>query len=89
MLITESTYEKNYEFDFLRQKQTLFFRRYFHFNNDYKYTVYIDNDVYIYPTANSLPKIKGLMNVREPEEIHQIFREVNNLNNSYGYYNSG
>ena len=92
LLITESTYEKNYgRFDFLETKNKHYsFERYFHFNNDYKYTVYIDNDVYIYPTANSLPKIKGLMNVREPEgNSSKIFREVNNLNNSYGYYNSG
>ena len=36
------------------------------------------------------PEIKGLMNVREPEgNSSKIFREVNNLDKDYGYYNSG
>ena len=43
------------------------FERYFHFENDYDYTVYIDNDVYIYKDAKELPIIKGLMNAKESE----------------------
>ena len=66
------------------------FERYLHFDNEYDYTIYIDNDVFIYPNAQPLPDIKGLMNVREPEgNSSKIFRQVNNLNNSYAYYNSG
>ena len=92
LLIKESSYEKNYgDFNFLETKNKHYsFERYFHFKNDYDYTIYIDNDVYIYPDATELPIIKGLMNVREPEgNSSKIFREVNNLDNSYGYFNSG
>jgi len=91
-LIKESTYEKNYgAFDFLETKNKHYsFERYFHFKSDYDFTIYIDNDVYIYPDASQLPTIKGLMNVREPEgNSSKIFRKVNNLDNSYGYFNSG
>ena len=92
LLISESIYEKEYgKFDFLETKNKHYsFERYFHFNNEYEYTVYIDNDVYIYPEAKKLPKIKGLMNVREPEgNSSKIFREVNHLNQNIGYFNSG
>ena len=91
-LIKESYYEKNYsKFDFLETKSKHYsFERYFHFNNNYEYTIYIDNDVYIYPEAKELPKINGLMNVREPEgNSSRIFREVNYLDKTYGYFNSG
>ena len=61
-------------FDFLETKNKHYsFERYFHFVNDYDYTIYIDNDVYIYPNAEPLPEINGLMNVREPEEIVRKF----------------
>ena len=92
VLIDESTYEKKYKsFDFLETKNKHYsFERYFHFQNNYDFTIYIDNDVYIYPDAKPLPKIKGLMNVREPEgNSSRIFREVNNLDIKIGYYNSG
>ena len=92
ILITESTYEKKYSgFDFLETKNKHYsFERYFHFVNDYDYTIYIDNDVYIYPNAQPLPEINGLMNVREPEgNSSKIFREVNNLNKNFNYFNSG
>ena len=82
LLVKESLYEKKYsKFDFLETKNKHFsFERYFHFINDYDYTIYIDNDVYIYPDAQQLPDINGLMNVREPEgNSSKIFREVNNL----------
>ena len=37
-----------------------------------------------------MPEFKGLCNVREPEgNSSKIFREVNNLDNSFGYFNSG
>ena len=91
-LVEESMYEKKYgTFDFLETKNKHYsFDRYFHFNNDYDYIVYIDNDVYIYPDAEQLPLIKGLMNVREPEgNSSKIFRSVNNLNDNTGYFNSG
>ncbi len=91
-LVKESVYEKKYaNFDFLETKSKHYsFERYFHFDNEYDYTIYIDNDVFIYPNAKPLPEIKGLMNVREPEgNSSNIFRKVNNLNNSYAYYNSG
>tara|TARA_A100001011_G_scaffold338776_1_gene369803 strand:- start:3198 stop:3926 length:729 start_codon:yes stop_codon:yes gene_type:complete len=91
-LITDSVYEKKYiNFDFLETKNKHFsFERYFHFNNNYNYTIYIDNDVYIYPNAKPLPKIKGLMNVREPEgNSSKIFRAVHNLSEDCGYFNSG
>ena len=91
-LIKESTYEKKYgDFDFLSTKTKHYsFERYFHFDNDYEYTIYIDNDVYIYPDADPLPEINGLRNVREPEgNSSKIFREVNKLDISYHYYNSG
>ena len=40
--------------------------------------------------AEPLPEIIGLRNVREPEgNSSKIFREVNNLDESYGYFNSG
>ena len=92
LLVTESLYEKKYsKFDFLETKNKHFsFERYFHFINDYDYTIYIDNDVYIYPDAQQLPDINGLMNVREPEgNSSKIFREVNNLSNDSQYFNSG
>tara|TARA_B100000989_G_C19515894_1_gene461623 strand:- start:1603 stop:2328 length:726 start_codon:yes stop_codon:yes gene_type:complete len=92
LLVTESYYEKKYgKFDFLETKHKHYsFERYFHFNNEYEYIVYIDNDVYVYPNAKKLPKIKGLMNVREPEgNSSKIFREVNHLNQNIGYFNSG
>ena len=52
-LIKESLYEKKYgKFDFLATKTKHYsFERYFHFNNSYDYTIYVDNDVYIYPDA--------------------------------------
>lgn len=92
LLINTSSYERKYpEFDFLETKNKHYsFERYFHFINDYEFTIYIDNDVYIYPDAAELPQIKGLMNVREPEgNSSKIFREVNNLNQEFNYYNSG
>jgi len=91
-LIKESVYESRYgNFDFLATKNKHYsFERYFHFNNDYDYTIYIDNDVYIFPDAEALPEFEGLRNVREPEgNSSKIFREVNNLDDSYGYFNSG
>ena len=67
-----------------------FLGRYFHFENNYDYTIYLDNDVFVYPNAKPLPKINGLMNVREPEgSSSTIFRKVNFLDESHGYYNSG
>ncbi len=92
LLIHESEYEKKYgEFDFLATKFKHYsFERYFHFNNNYDYTIYIDNDVYIFPDAERLPEFNGLGNVREPEgNSSRIFREINNLDNTYGYFNSG
>lgn len=92
LLIKESIYEKNFgKFDFLATKNKHYsFERYFHFDNTYDYTIYIDNDVYVYPDAKPLYEFSGLRNVREPEgNSSKIFREVNNLDNSYGYYNSG
>ena len=90
-LVKESSYENKFDFDFLATKNKHYsFERYFHFDNDYDYTIYIDNDVYIFPDAEPLPAFKGLRNVREPEgNSSRIFREVNNLDNSFGYYNSG
>ena len=91
-LVTESIYKKNYgDFDFLATKNKHYsFERYFYFKNDYDYTIYVDNDVYIYSDADPLPEIIGLQNVREPEGNSSIlFREVNYLESSYGYYNSG
>ena len=61
LLVTESTYEKKYfKFDFLETKNKHYsFERYFHFINDYDFTIYIDNDVYIYPDAEQqLQKLK-------------------------------
>ncbi len=92
LLVKESEYEKKYgKFDFLATKLKHYsFERYFHFNNNYDYTVYIDNDIYIYPDADRLPEFSGLGNVREPEgNSSKIFREVNNLDETFGYYNSG
>ena len=92
LLVTESTYEKKYSrFDFLETKNKHYsFERYFHFINNYEFTIYIDNDVYIYPDAQELPKIYGLMNVQEPEgNSSKIFREVNKLNDNIKYFNSG
>ena len=92
LLVHESEYEKKYgQFDFLATKTKHYsFERYFHFNNNYDYIIYIDNDVYIYSDADPLPQFNGLSNVREPEgNSSKIFREVNNLDNSHGYFNSG
>ncbi len=92
LLVKESTYESRYgDFNFLATKNKHYsFERYFHFNNNYDYTIYIDNDVYVFPDAEPLPEIRGLRNVREPEgNSSKIFREVNNLDDSYGYFNSG
>ena len=92
LLVKKSTYEKKYfKFDFLETKNKHYsFERYFHFSNDYDFTIYLDNDIYIYPDAQQLPKIKGLMNVREPEgNSSKIFRQVNNLSQNNGYFNSG
>ena len=37
-----------------------------------------------------MPAINGLLNVREPESnSSKIFREVNNLDSTYAYFNSG
>ena len=91
-VIKESVYEKKFgEFDFLATKNKHYsFERYFHFENDYDYIVYIDNDVYVYKDAIQLPLFKGLANVREPEgNSSKIFRDVNNLDKTYGYFNSG
>ena len=92
LLVKESEYEKNYgEFDFLATKLKHYsFERYFHFDNKYDYTIYIDNDVYVYPDADPLPEFTGMCNVREPEgNSSRIFREVNNLSSSFPYFNSG
>lgn len=92
LLITESIYEKEYgQFDFLSTRTKHYsFERYFHFDNEYDYTIYVDNDVYIYPNAQPLFEFSGLCNVREPEgNSSLLFREVNSLDNSYGYFNSG
>lgn len=92
VLINRSVYEERYKtFDFLETKNKHFsFERYFHFANDYHYTVYLDNDIYIYKDAKELPTIQGLMNAKEPEgNSSKIFRNVNNLENNAGYYNSG
>ena len=92
LVITESLYEKKFsKFDFLATKSKHFsFERYFHFDNDFEYTIYLDNDVYIYSDSQPLPEFTGLRNVREAEtNSSRVFREVNNLDNSYGYYNSG
>ena len=91
-LVKESIYEKNYgDFNFLETKKKHYsFERYFHFKNNYDYTIYIDNDVYIYPEADELPIVSGLMNVKEPEGNSSIiFRKVNNLNKDHKYFNSG
>ena len=91
-LITNSIYEKkNKEFNFLETKKKHYsFERYFHFEKNYEFIIYLDNDIYIYPDAKELPKISGLMNVKEPEgNSSKIFREVNNLDESFPYYNSG
>ncbi len=92
VLIDKSVYEEKYiSFDFLETKNKHYsFERYFHFANDYDYTVYIDNDVYIYKDAKKLPIIQGLMNAKEPEgNSSKIFRKVNNLDANVRYYNSG
>lgn len=92
LLIKNSLYEIKYgQFDFLATKAKHYsFERYFHFNNTYDYTAYIDNDIYVYPDADRLPEVIGLGNVREPEgNSSRIFREINNLDNTYGYFNSG
>lgn len=91
-LIKESTYTKNFgSFDFLETKNKHYsFERYFHFDNDYDYTIYIDNDVYIYPDSEPIPEFSGLMNVREPEgNSSKTFRDINKLDKSHGYFNSG
>jgi len=92
LLIKESEYEKKYgQFNFLATKTKHYsFERYFHFDNKYDYTIYIDNDVYVYPDADPLPEFTGMCNVREPEgNSSRIFREVNNLSSSFPYFNSG
>ncbi len=92
LLIQESQYAKQYDqFDFLATKKKHYsFERYFHFDNNYDYTIYIDNDVFVYPDADPLPEFTGICNVREPEgNSSKIFREVNNLSNSFPYFNSG
>ena len=92
VLIKDSIYKKKYnQFDFLETKNKHFsFERYFHFKSNYEFTIYIDNDVYVYPEAKQLPTIKGLMNAREPEgNSSRIFRKINNLDITYPYYNSG
>ncbi|MDB4860177.1 hypothetical protein OAI01_01300 [Alphaproteobacteria bacterium] len=92
LVITESLYEKKFtNFDFLATKKKHYsFERYFHFDNDYEYTIYLDNDVYIYPDSQPLPEFTGLRNAREAEaNSSKVFREVNHLDNSYNYYNSG
>tara|TARA_B100001142_G_C14031882_1_gene538474 strand:- start:192 stop:677 length:486 start_codon:yes stop_codon:yes gene_type:complete len=91
-LIKESTYEKKYgQFDFLATRTKHYsFERYFHFENDYDFTIYIDNDVYIYADAEPFPEFKGLRNVREPEgSSANIFRKANCLDHNFGYFNSG
>ena len=91
-LIQESQYEKKYgQFNFLATKTKHYsFERYFHFDNKYDYTIYVDNDVYVYPDADPLPEFTGMCNVREPEgNSSRIFREVNNLSSSFPYFNSG
>ena len=91
-LIKKSTYEESFEkFDFLATKNKHYsFERYFHFDNKYDYTIYIDNDVYIYPDSEPLPEFSGLRNVKEAEaNSSKTFRNANGLDDSYGYYNSG
>lgn len=91
-LITKSEYDIKYgTYDFLGSVNKHYsFERYFHFKNEYDFTIYIDNDVYIYPDADPIPHFKGLMNAKEPEgNSSKIFRQVNNLSENFGYYNSG
>ena len=88
-LITNSIYEeRNKNLIFQKPKKHYSFERYFHFEKNYEFIIYLDNDIYIYPDAKELPKISGLMNVKEPE-IVQKYLEVNNLDESFPYYNSG
>ena len=91
-LIKKISNEDRYgNFDFLDTKEKHYsFERYFHFNNNYDYTIYLDNDIYIFPDAQPIPEFKGLRNAPEPDgNSAKKFREVNNLDNSCGYYNSG
>ena len=91
-LINKISNEERYgNFDFLATKEKHYsFERYFHFNNDYDYTIYLDNDIYVFPDAQPLPEFTGFRNAREPEgNSAKKFREANNLDSSYGYYNSG
>ena len=91
-LITNSQYEKNGgDFLFLASKEKHYsFERYFHFDQNYDFIVYIDNDVYVTKNAQPLPAIKGLMNVAEPEgRSSDIFRQTHSIPASSKYFNSG
>ena len=91
-LIKKISNEARYgNFDFLDTKEKHYsFDRYFYFNNDYDYTIYLDNDIYVFPDADPLPEFKGLGNVREPEgNSSKKFRKFYNLDNSFVYFNSG
>lgn len=91
-LVNQSNYENKIgKLDFLPSKNKHYsFERYFHFNNDYDYTIYLDNDVYVYSDAEPLPEFEGLNIAREPESSSSdLFRKVNDLDSSYGYFNSG
>lgn len=65
------------------------FERYFYLNQ-YEYSVYLDNDIYIMDKAEPLPELNGIMCVKEPDnKSSNIFRKSNNLIPSYPYFNSG
>lgn len=92
ILIKDSKYEKDIgKFDFFYTKLKHYaFERYYYFNNDYEQTVYLDNDIFIFDEAESLPEVKGLMGVKEPDgNSSKVFRDVNRLESHHPYYNSG
>ena len=60
-LIKESYYEANYgHFDFLATKNKHIHLKDIFILQHYDYTIYIDNDIYIFPDSNHCQKLKEM-----------------------------
>jgi hypothetical protein len=91
IVISNSLYhEKVGNLDFFHSKRKHYaFERYFYLNK-YEYSVYLDNDIYVFDQAEPLPKISGIMCCTEPKsKSSNLFIENNQLPDNYLYYNSG
>ena len=91
-IFTESQYEQyGGKYDFLPNILKHYaFEKYFHLDNEYEQTVYLDTDIYISNNAEKLPNTNGILCAEETGGASkELFIKVNNLSQSHPYYNSG